>query len=161
MFYPGHQYEIGEPVRIEPDSLPQCMNTFRYTIAPFRYVIRPPLPAGLDIDSATGVIHGDAKEELETSRFVVTAFPLRSIRPPLPAGLDIAEELETTRFAVTALHMGAHCCAIIRIKVAAACGPHDEPERKAQAGEHDPQQEVSRHARSVQLAHADGDGGQQ
>jgi len=22
MFYPGHQYEIGEPVRIEPDSLP-------------------------------------------------------------------------------------------------------------------------------------------
>ncbi|MFN9897299.1 MAG: hypothetical protein ACK55Z_00620, partial [bacterium] len=29
---------------------------------------------------------------------------------------------------MTALHMGAHCCAIIRIKVAAACGPHDKPE---------------------------------
>ena len=134
VFYPGHQYEIGEPVLIEPDSRPRCSNI----PAPFRYIIRPPLPAGLDIDSATGVIHGDAKEELETSRFVVTAFPLRSIRQPLPAGLDIdsvtevvrrnaAEELETSRFVVTALHMGAHCCAIIQIKVAAAYDLHDQP----------------------------------
>ena len=74
MFYPGHQYEIGEPVRIEPDSLPQCTNTFRYIMEPFRYIIRPQLPAGLDIDSATGVIHGDATEELETTRFVVAVW---------------------------------------------------------------------------------------
>jgi serine/threonine protein kinase/acid stress-induced BolA-like protein IbaG/YrbA len=99
VFYPGHQYEIGEPVRIEPDSLPRCTNTVRYIMAPFRYIIRPQLPAGLDMDSATGVIHGDATEDLETTRFVVTA-----------------------------LHMGAQCCAIIRIKVAAACGPHEKPE---------------------------------
>ena len=52
----------------------QCTNTFRYIMAPFRYIIRPPLPAGLDIDSATGVIHGDATEELETTRFVVAVW---------------------------------------------------------------------------------------
>jgi len=93
VFYPGHQYEIGEYVCIEPNSLPRCTNP----LEPFRYIIRPPLPAGLDIDSVTGVIHGDATEELDTTRFVVTA-----------------------------LHVGADCCAIIRIKVAGAFKPHDE-----------------------------------
>jgi len=56
----------------------------------FDFSIHPNLPDGWQVDPETGAIKGVAKEKLHTTQFVVTA--LR--------------------------HMGADCCAIVRIKVA-------------------------------------------
>lgn len=68
-FYPGHQYEIGEQVRIEPASPPQCA---QYQ-GQFDFKIHPKLPDGWYLDPNTGVIEGIGKENLPTTQFVVTA----------------------------------------------------------------------------------------